>query len=228
MKIRRLALWCLLLPWGQIQADWDDFELDTDTSRVNEGKLAFLTQPPDKPPHLHQNHISFTAADLDQGWAKLHQCHYHLDAVPELQIVYREGRIRNLQVLSTENIGQAWVEDHSVQLHRVEPGASICIQSESRVLQKLGHGRYQISNGPFMRRFLDGYYPMRVSMRFSYPAHLRPVSVEPTPQTGLNIRCTEGNLHLEALFEGQLRTRLELCDPRQTNCARPICTIEDK
>jgi len=88
------------------------------TTTVNEGQLEFLTAPPDEQVHHHHNHIVIDADSVKGGWVRLVQCHAGLDAVPRAEILFRQGRVRNLQVDSSDNIGLAWVEGATVQLGR--------------------------------------------------------------------------------------------------------------
>jgi hypothetical protein len=180
------------------------------TAAVNEGQLRFLAGAPDKPLYHFRNRVVITDASLDDGWARIAQCHDHLDAVPSLQIVYGEGRVRNLRILSSQSVGKSWIEANSVQLQDLKPGASICIGAESRVLQRdaLGSG-FLLSNGPYMRRFLDGYYPMRASLTVQLDTdRLRFTVAQPEPQPGFSIQQHGREVRYEAYFEGMLRTEL--------------------
>ncbi|MGD8911541.1 MAG: hypothetical protein PVJ68_02195 [Candidatus Thiodiazotropha sp.] len=55
---------------------------------------------------------------------------------------------------------------------RTEAVAAICLQAETQSLHPTGQGGYQLRNGPYMRRFLDGYYPMLLTLQVDYPAEL--------------------------------------------------------
>lgn len=193
---------------------FDDWAADDPEARalaVNEGELAFLAVPPDKPVHHHQNTLSLDAASLRDGWTRLEQCHTHLDAVPRVQITYRPGRVRDLTIDAAERIGEAWVDGHTVQLRDVRPGARLCVHAESRALTDMGDGMYSLRNGPFMRRFLDGYYPMRVSVTVAINGlPLRVVRVSPEAQDGFRVWQDDGGLHLDAWFEGMLHTEVVL------------------
>jgi hypothetical protein len=46
----------------------------------------------------------------------------------------------------------------------VEPGARLCLSAQTRALRNTGNGYFNLVNGPYMRKFLDGYYPMRVTL----------------------------------------------------------------
>jgi hypothetical protein len=190
-------------------------EADTDAefasaSDVNEGALHFLTAPPARPPHHHQNHIRIDADSLDTGWVHLTQCHDHLDAVPRAQITFRAGYIRDLRVETATGIESARAEGASVQLAGIAPGARLCLTARTRALRDRGDGFFMLQNGPYLRRFLDGYYPIRVSLRVDYPATLLGlVDVSPPAQPGLTIDEDPGSVRVEALFEGELTTLIQ-------------------
>lgn len=179
-------------------------------AEVNEGELNFLTVPPAKPVHHHQNRIRITEESLVSGWTELEQCHDHLDAVPRAQIIFREGYIRNLRVLETRAIGEAWVERASVELRDIRPGARLCLAAQTRALNDSGNGYFTLNNGPYMRKFLDGYYPMHVSLRLEYPAKLlQIIDISPPAQAGFEVTEKAGILNIDTLFEGELRTQVQ-------------------
>jgi len=181
---------------------------------VNEGPLHFLATPPAKAVHHHQNRIRIGPDSLASGWVGLSQCHDHIDAVPSAQISFREGKVRELKIDLASGIGKAWVEGASVQLQAVEPGARLCLSLQTRALHKVGPGRFNLVNGPYMRKFLDGYYPMRVTLEVDYPVGtLSLVDVNPAPQPGLSLFEQPGNIRLEAVFEGELRTLIRFAQP---------------
>jgi len=177
------------------------------TDQVNEGTLVFLTRRPARQVHHHQNHLVIGADSLLNGWVRLKQCHENLDRVPRAQIMYNRERIRDLQIISSGNIEQSWVEDNTVQLRNVLEKARLCVQAWTRALKSNGDGSYSLSNGPFMRRFLDGYYPMRVSMQIDYATSgLQLIKMKPERQQGFDVTEQEGSLAFDAWFEGRLKT----------------------
>jgi len=183
------------------------FESATD---VNEGPLHFLSSLPAKPVHHHQNHIRIEPDSLASGWVSLSQCHDHLDAVPSAQITFREGFVRDLRVDVFSHIRDAWIEGSSVQLRQVEPGARLCLSAQIRALRNIGNGYFNLINGPYMRKFLDGYYPMRVTLTVDYPAQaLTLLDVSPSVQPGLLIVEQPGAIRVEAVFEGELQTMIQ-------------------
>lgn len=194
-------------------------DLESRIERVNEGRLRFLEHPPQRPVHHHSNRIRITRSSLADGWVALDQCHDHLDAVPALQIVYHPERIRAIRILSSEGIGGNRIQDHSVQLQDVGAGARLCLEAESRALRQLPDGGLVLQNGPYMRRFLDGYYPMRVSLEIRYPADLlRLEGREPGGQAGFRLRERPGLIEVDSWFEGRLITRFTFCRKGSAGC----------
>ncbi len=214
------ALLALLLAAAPVHADehddadfpdwtWDDFDPDTD--EVNEGELRFLAEPPADAVHHHHNDVSLAARSRIDGWVRLRQCHTQLDEIARAQVLFRAGHIRNLVVTESRNIGRAWVEDNSVQLTDVGKGARLCIDAESLALVANDDGSYNLNNGPFMRRFLDGYYPMRVSSEIELAGSgLRFASITPVRQPGFSVELTANTIRFDALFEGRLQTEIRL------------------
>ncbi len=178
-------------------------------SEVNDGELRFLAKAPDRQVHHHQNHITLTPDSLVSGWVKLEQCHQHLDPVPSTQIVYHQERIRALRITRVENIERAWVEDNSVQMENIKHDALLCIEAESRALLDDGPDAHVLLNGPYMRRFLDGYYPMRVTMTVSLGGSgLRFDSLTPAAQPGFTVHISQDEAGYDTWFEGRLVTRI--------------------
>ena len=162
--------------------DWSEqerqLELEQQALEVNEGELLLLDKPPQLASHHHQNRLLITEQSLNDGWVAMYQCHSDLDKVSASQIVYRKDRIRNIKILSAENIGSAIVEGHTIQIRNIAAESEICISADKRALF-YDSGRYYLRLGPFMRRFLDGYYPMRVQLEVGFPSFLRLVSSSP-------------------------------------------------
>lgn len=174
---------------------------------VNEGTLHFLDKPPARTVHHHQNWFRIDADSLATGWVRLVQCHDNLDAVPRAQITFREGFVRDMKVLSYDEIESAWIEGASVQLVNVRRGARLCLAADTRALRHTGNGYYNLYSGPYMRKFLDGYYPMRLTLEIEYPpALLSLLDVTPAAQPGFQLDDAPGHLRMDAVFEGVLQT----------------------
>ncbi|MBU1224688.1 MAG: hypothetical protein KKA22_03525 [Gammaproteobacteria bacterium] len=202
----------LILSAGPVQAATDlTFESATD---VNEGSLHFLQTPPAKRIHHHQNRLRIDADSLSTGWVQLTQCHDNLDAVPRAQITFREGFVRDLKLDSFSRIESAWIEGASVQLVNVEPGARLCLSVLTRALRHTGNGYFNLYSGPYMRKFLDGYYPMRVTLEIEYPPQLlKLIDISPSEEPGFEHMESTGSIRLDAVFEGVLLTLIQFEKP---------------
>ncbi len=182
-------------------------------SEVNDGDLRFLAKAPERLAHHHQNRITLTPDSRDSGWVKLEQCHQHLDPVPNTQIVYSQDRIRALRITRAENIERAWVDEDSVQMENIRHDALICVEAESRALLRDGPNAYILRNGPYMRRFLDGYYPMRVTMAINLGGSgLRFDSSVPASQPGFNLHVSRDEVGYDTWFEGKLTTAIRFVE----------------
>jgi hypothetical protein len=201
----------LCLVAGTVSATDAEFDAafppEAETGHVNEGALEFLASPPPGRAHAHSNRITLTASSLQDGWASLYQCHDNLDSVSSAQIVYNSERIRKLQVASVAGIGHARVEGHTIQLEDVSDTAGLCIHAESRVVHPLSAGRFVVRNGPFMRRFLDGYYPMHVTLEIRLPPGDWTLEQSlPAAQPGFAVTRRPDGIEADAWFEGKLVT----------------------
>ena len=67
-------------------------------------------------------------------------------------------------------------------------------------------GSYSLRNGPYMRPFLDGYYPIRVSMEIRYAGNGLTKRVSPMEQPGFAIYRKTDSIDFDAVFENTLRT----------------------
>lgn len=196
-------------PTRQELEDWFNAPADKSAASVNEGSLVFLPTPPVKKVHHHSNDITITEGSLDDGWAALAQCHENLDQVSALQIVFNPKNTRKLRLVSHVGVGDARVEGASVQLRNVGPGARVCLEAESKALRNNGDGTFSLSNGPFMRRFLDGYYPMHVSMKVTLLSRrIRFLQIDPPDQRGFRVLQQPGQVSFDAWFEGRLKTEI--------------------
>jgi len=187
--------------------DWFNAPPDPSAADVNEGELVFLTRQPAKPVHHHHNVLTLSDQTVVDGWGELRQCHENLDRVPATQIVFREDRVRKLRIVSSHGIEKAWVEGATVQLKDVGSNAKICVALQSKVLYPQPDGTFHIANGPFMRKFLDGYYPMHVSMEVIVKSKkLKFHDITPSQQTGFKVSIQPKLVLFDAWFEGRLNT----------------------
>ena len=188
---------------------WSDG--DWFSENVNEGELEFLAQPPAEAVHHHQNVMTLGRQSLRDGWVRLEQCHDNLDDVARAQIIFRPGRVRDLRITRSVNIGEAWVEDASIQLADVGKNSSLCLDAQTRALTANDDGSFRVGNGPFMRRFLDGYYPMRVSQKIVLAdSGLEFFGIIPEKQPGFEVEVSAESIDFDAWFAGRLLTEIEL------------------
>lgn len=192
---------------------WFDDDFETKALAVNEGELEFLNVPPNKPPHYLQNTFTISSNSLKDGWVALTQCHDNLDPVGAAQILYHTNGTRNLKVISSQGIGKAWVKGTSVQLEDIDRNARLCISAEVKALHPNYNGSYSMRNGPFLRKFLDGYYPMRVTMDITLPGdQLSFESITPHAQDGFQVTHSKNKMQVDALFVGELTIEVYFSD----------------
>ena len=187
----------------------DEFDL----LDINEGELRFLERPPEKSPHLHSTHVFITEESLKTGWVTAKQCHYNLDQVSALQVVFNPRRVRRIEILQVENIERARVEGASVQVTNIGKNAVLCILSENFAIKhNIADGTYDWHGGPYMRRFLDGYFPMQVKLAIDYPPdRVRLESIDPGTLRFKTV-AQPGLIRLDALFEGRLDIAIRFAD----------------
>lgn len=173
---------------------------------VNEGDLEFLLSPPDKPPHELHNQFTISSNSLKDGWIDLVQCHKNLDKVPAAQILYHPRRTRDIKVISSTGIEKTWVEENSVQMKNISAdNARVCVSAKVHSLFPNFDGTYSMRNGPFHRRFLDGYYPMHVTMDVQLPeGELSFGAIQPAEQEGFKVEHDSHSMQVDALFVGEL------------------------
>jgi hypothetical protein len=184
-------------------------EADDDTSQVSEGELRFLPGPADREMLHIQNRITILPESLTDGWVKLIQCHHNLAPVPDIQIVYQYRAIQALAIEYSHGVGTAWIEGQSVQMRDVIHNASICISAKVAIFRHRDDKTYSLDNGPYHLRFLDGYYPLHVTLEVDFPSTLLSVvGVTPAPQPGVKLTQVAGKVLLDAYFEGMLYTEI--------------------
>lgn len=168
-------------------------------------EVQFLKQPPAQAPHRQEMKVLIDAQSLKTGLVRVDQCHYQLDPVPATQIVFGPA-LRALQVTRSRNIGSLDLEDRSVQLHDVGEGAEICLRTVNQVFRQQADGSFVLRNGPFMRQFLDGYFPLQLHYQIRYPGSLLALeSVSPDTPVNTLQKDPDGKLDLQVLFTGPLR-----------------------
>jgi hypothetical protein len=185
---------------------WFISDDEASTAQVSEGILQFIA-PPEKSVLHSINTLTIDENSIESGWVGLAQCYRHLDAVPEAEVVYRYKHMRGLTITAHHNIGAAHVEGQSVQLRSVQKNAQLCIKAEVRIFYQNPDQTFSLVNGPFHRKFLDGYYPYHVTLKINYPAtKLQLIGTSPPAQTGYLVEVSENSVLIDSHFEGILNT----------------------
>ena len=175
----------------------------------SDSHLTFIPPPTDKPALHSVNEITITLQSIKTGWVNLVQCYENLDPVPEMEVVYNYKTMRKLTIINNKNIEQAYVKGQSVQLENVQRNAQLCVSTEVRIFYKNKDGSYRLVNGPFHRKFLDGYFPFHLTLKINYPStQLKFISTKPKPQFGFDIKQSDNTLLINSYFTGKLYTEI--------------------
>ncbi len=188
---------------------WFNEDESVSTDQVNEGELKFLPVPPKKDILHSINILSINQLSMKNGWVFLEQCYKNLDPVPRTEVVYSYKSMRNLNVSYKRNIESAVINGQSVQLIDISKKAELCIKAEVRIFYKNPDGTFSLVNGPFHRKFLDGYYPYHVTLKINYPSsRLKLIKIKPEPQPGFDISKLMNVIIIDSYFEGKLNTEI--------------------
>jgi hypothetical protein len=193
-------------PTEQISGeDWFNDDSDLSAEDVNEGDLKFIAPITDKNILHSEAVLEITEKSLETGWVSLNQCYRNLDQIDKTDVVYNFKSIKQLKITSSGNIGKTKVDGQTIQLEDVRSSAYICVQAEVQILEKTSQNTFVLSNGPYYRRFLDGYYPYHVTVNISYPADkLKYIRISPAPQPLFEIIQQSEKLVVDTWFEGIL------------------------
>lgn len=184
---------------------------------INQGELVFLNHPPKRPPYVQEMQVVINEDSLKTGWVQTSQCHFRLDRLPALEVVFSPEKVRKLRILRTQNIGRAWVEGSSVQVEQIGADAVLCIFSENRTLLPSGLGGFEWRAGPYMRRFFDGYFPVHLKLHVLYPnSQVQLSSLEPSVLQLKSVR-QPGQIDVDVLFEGRLTILMHLVPASSTD-----------
>lgn len=97
-----------------------------------------------------------------------------------------------------------------MELTEIDLGAKLCMQIESKALVKLNEAGFRLRNGPYMRKFLDGYFPMRVTLEIKYPELLISLKdYRPLPGESGTTIVDPGLIHWDGWFQGRLFTEFD-------------------
>jgi hypothetical protein len=181
---------------------------------ATEGQIKYLKERPDPGAYSYESRVKITAASLESGSVQIATCHYQLDPIRKVVIVFNPSRIQAIAVKSIDKMASAEVKNNQVVLTDVERGASICIDLQSKALDQVGAGQYRLNAGPLMRRYLDGYLPMAAKIRVDWPSNM--LTVEKTaPSEKEGIQVVQGNdgVQLDMIFAGKMTAQIDLKRP---------------
>ena len=181
---------------------------------ATEGQIKYLKERPDPGAYSYESRVNITAASLESGSVQIATCHYQLDPIRKVVIVFNPSRIQAIAVKSLDKMASAEVKNNQVVLTDVERGASICIDLQSKALDQVGAGQYRLNAGPLMRRYLDGYLPMAAKIRVDWPTNM--LTVEKTaPSEKEGIQVVQGNdgVQLNMIFAGKMTAQIDLKKP---------------
>ena len=219
-QVKFLLLWIYSLLYASVcgadevmnseQLDsWFEREESNATEMVSEGELRFLPERPGKPVLHSINRLMVSEESLDDGWVGLIQCYENLDPVAESEVVYRYKAMRELKIDKSKNIGAAEIKGQSIQLKQVQKEAELCISAMVRIFYLNPDGSYSLINGPFHRRFLDGYFPYHLTLEVVYPPSKLEVKYTiPVEQSGFSVKQDAGKLVFDVVFEGILNIEI--------------------
>lgn len=185
---------------------WFNSDDELPTSKVNDGQLNFLRSKPKKKIFHSEINVTIDQNSIDNGWVSLTQCYNNLDPVPRTAVVYRTYFFKNLKILSSKNIKTSKVSGHKVILNDVSKNASLCIGANARNFYQNEDESFSLVNGPYHRKFLDGYFPYHLNLNIHYSPLLKFNYSVPKQQSGFKITQLANSLLVDTLFEGKLKT----------------------
>lgn len=152
--------------------------------------------------------ITIDEHSLETGVVTTHTCHFNLDPIDRVEIVFARERLQDLDIVSHQGIGMVGRDGHLVSLREVTRGASICISVRTRSLERNDQG-FVLKGGPLQRRFLDSWHPM--AMRGTVHLGTDKLiyrAMEPASQPGWQVAVAPGRIDYGGYFAGILRTEI--------------------
>ncbi|MEY2661997.1 MAG: hypothetical protein RIQ35_314 [Pseudomonadota bacterium] len=181
---------------------------------ATEGQIKYLKERPDPGAYSYESRVKITAASLESGSVQIATCHYQLDPIRKVVIVFNPNRIQAIAVKSIDKMASAEVKNNQVVLTDVERGASICIDLQSKALDQVGAGQYRLNAGPLMRRYFDGFLPMSAKLRVDWPANMLVVEkTMPSEKEGIEVVQGNDGVQLNMIFAGKMTAQIYLKKP---------------
>ena len=185
---------------------WLEDDSSAQAREISSGELRWVT--PDKTLNQYrlENTLTVHPESLKTGWIDFSQCHYQLDPRIAVEIVYGVKRTQNLKVISSQRIGHIETAEDHITLTDIQKNAQICISGKTKVLNQLSPNHYKMLRGPYMRRFLDGFYPMQVTETIRWqgvPIKLNDLTTHSA--LGYDFKVSDTELIANYWFEGLLK-----------------------
>ncbi len=178
---------------------------------AQEGQLRFLMTHPEPNSYHYSSRVKITAESLESGVVELSTCHYQLDPIRKIVIAFNPKRLQDLQIRSATGMSGVEVKGHHVVMTDVKRGATICIDLQSKALDKIDDQTYRLQAGPLMRRYFDGYLPMQARLKFEWPAdRMQLKQTNPAPQPGVKLTQDSDHAELDIIFAGRLLANIDL------------------
>lgn len=178
---------------------------------ATEGQIKYMKERPDPGAYSYESRVKITAASLESGSVDIATCHYQLDPIRKVVIVFNPNRIQAIAVKSLDKMASAEVKNNQVVLTDVERGASICIDLQSKALDQVGAGQYRLNAGPLMRRYFDGFLPMAAKLRVDWPVNMLVVEkTMPSEKEGIQVMQGNDGVQLDMIFAGKMTAQIYL------------------
>ncbi len=178
---------------------------------AQEGQLKFLASHPEPDSYRYESRVRISEESLVTGVVSLITCHYKLDPIRKVVILFNPNRLQSIQIREASGIGSLEVEGHRVIMTDVTRGAMVCIDLQSKALDKLDESTYRLAAGPLMRRYFDGYLPMQARLSFEWPGHRVSLKqTNPQPQPGVKLMQDSDRAELDIIFAGRLLANIDL------------------
>jgi hypothetical protein len=178
---------------------------------AQEGQLRFLSVHPEPNTYRYESRVRVSEDSLVSGVVSIVTCHYQLDPIRKVVILFNPNRLQRIEVREASGIGGLEVEGHRVIMSDVKRGAMVCIDLQSKALDRIDESTYRLQAGPLMRRYFDGYLPMQATLRFEWPGHR--VSLKqtyPEAQPGVKLMQDSDGAELDIIFAGRLLANIDL------------------
>ena len=195
---------------------WLEDDSSLNALAVNGGQLNWLTENQTQGQYGLENSLILERSSLSDGWVQFTQCHNNLDAIRKIVVQYNPKNTRGLKVQSSEKIDSVSIDEsnRAAVLTGVGKQARVCIAGESKSLEETADG-YLLKRGPYMRKFLDGYYPMALKETLTWSqTGLKLVTEGMQSQHGQSYDYSASSQKLVAKywFEGRLSPRYVLTE----------------